>query len=467
MSVVLVVDDEPLQREILKTILSEEGYETYAAASGEEALRLAVSYNPDVVLTDLKMDGIDGIELLDKLKTAANESAVIIMTAFGTVNTAVDAMKKGAFDYLTKPLDKEVVVLAVKRAMERVYLLKKNQELRQALHDRFTIGGIVGHSAAMRGVIELIRKISHSPATVLITGESGTGKELIAKAIHYNSPRDTKPFTAINCAAVPENLLESELFGYEPGAFTGANSRKIGLLEATNGGTLFLDEIGDLPPMTQPKILRALQEKEIRRIGGRETIKIDVRVITATNKDLEKEMKENRFREDLYYRLRVISIELPALRERKEDIPELINFFIERYNSEFGKRIRGVEDTALKALNEYYWPGNIRQLESVIERAVLMCESNIISEKDIKGELRYSQQQDVFDIAIPDSGLNFEEFEKHLLKKAMAKSNNVAARAARLLGMSYKTFWYRWEKLAAEENSPKEEENPQKRIKLS
>lgn len=460
MSVVLVVDDEPLQREILKTILSDEGYETYAAASGEEALRLAASYNPEVVLTDLKMDGINGIELLDKLKTGTYEPAVILMTAFGTVHTAVDAMKRGAFDYLTKPLDKEVVVLAVKRAMERAYLLRKNRELSQALHDKFTIDGIVGHSLAMRGVIEIIKKISQSPATVLITGESGTGKELIAKAIHYNSSRDTKPFTAINCAAVPESLLESELFGYEPGAFTGANSRKIGLFEATNGGTLFLDEIGDLPPMTQPKILRALQEKEIRRIGGRETIKIDVRIITATNKDLEKEMKENRFREDLYYRLRVISIELPPLRERKEDLPELIRFFIERYNGEFGKRIGRVEDNAMKALSEYHWPGNIRQLESVVERAVLMCESNTISLMDIKGELRFSQQQDIFDIVIPDSGLNFEEFEKQLLKKAMAKANNVAAKAARLLGMSYKTFWYRWEKLTTEDISPKKEENP-------
>lgn len=457
MSVVLIVDDEPLQREILKTILSEEGYETHAASSGEEALSIAGSYNPDVVLTDLKMGGMDGIELMGSLKSGAYEPAVVIMTAFGTVNTAVDAMKKGAFDYLTKPLDKDVVLLTVRRAMERTYLLKKTLQLQQALYDKFDLAGIIGHSDPMKDICNTVRKVSNSPATVLILGESGTGKELIAKAIHYNSARSTKPFTALNCASIPETLLESELFGYEPGAFTGASSRKIGLFEATNGGTLFLDEVGDLPAMTQPKILRTLQEKEIRRIGGREAIKVDVRIIAATNKDLERELRENRFREDLFYRLRVVTMDLPPLRERREDIPELANFFVARYNSEFGKRIKNIENPAIKALNEYHWPGNIRQLESVIERAVLMCESGTITLQDIKDELRLSPRQDIFDIDIPDNGIIFEEFERELLKKAMIKANNVAAKAARLLGMSYKTFWYRWEKLTTEAASSKKE----------
>jgi transcriptional regulator with PAS, ATPase and Fis domain len=303
-----------------------------------------------------------------------------------------------------------------------------------------------------------MKKISPSPATVLIIGESGTGKELIAKAIHYHSPRRTKPFTALNCAAIPENLFESELFGYEPGAFTGAASRRIGLIEATNGGTLFLDEIGDLPQMMQSKLLRVLQDKEIRRLGGKDSIKIDVRVITATNKDLEKELSKGSFREDLYYRLKVVTIELPPLRGRKEDIPDLSFFFMNKYNDEFGKRVKHIEPAAIQALSAYNWPGNIRQLESAIERAVLMSDTSTITLKDIKSELRIPQPADTSAFDLPDEGINFEELEKDLLKKAMAKSNGVVAKAAKLLGMSYKTFWYRWEKLNMEDPAGKKSE---------
>ena len=448
MSVILVVDDEPLQRNILKTILSEEGYETYSASSGEEAIKLVKSYNPDIVLTDLKMEGMDGIELLNRLSRVKAMPAVIIMTAFGTVTSAVDAMKKGAFDYLTKPLDKDVVVLTVKRALERMELLKSNTELQQALYDKFRIDGIIGHSEEMKEVLNIVRKVAHSPATVLILGESGTGKELIARAIHYNSTRSTRHFTAINCAAIPETLLESELFGYEPGAFTGASSRKIGLFEASNQGTVFLDEIGDLPPLTQSKILRVLQEKEVRRLGGREAIKVDVRIIAATNRDLEAAMKENRFREDLFYRLKVVTIQLPPLRKRNGDIPELARFFLARYNGEFGKRIQRIDDEAMEALSAYHWPGNVRQLESVIEKAVLMCESDAIRLSDVRSELLTTPPKKDFGIEVPDQGLNLDELEEHLLRKAMQKADHVAAKAARLLGMSYKTFWYRWEKLS-------------------
>ncbi len=457
---ILVVDDEPLQREILKTILDDEGCETYVASSGEEALKIAKTFYPDVVLTDLKMEGMDGIGLLDEIQKEQIKPSIIIMTAHGTVSSAVEAMKKGAFDYLTKPLDKDVLLLTVRRAFERMELLRENRQLHQALYDRFRIEGIRGNSRKMKEAIEVIKKISSSPVTVLILGESGTGKELVARGIHYNSQRRTKPFTAINCAAIPENLIESELFGYEPGAFTGATSRRVGLFEATNGGTLFLDEIGDLPQMTQSKILRVLQEKEIRRLGGRETIKVDVRIIAATNRDIEKEMKRGAFREDLYYRLKVISIDLPPLRDRKEDIPELAMYFLNKYNLEFGKRVRGIDDGAIKALVEYHWPGNIRQLESAIERAVLMCDSSSITLKDIKSELRLSQPVGVLGMDIPDEGINFEKLEKELLKKAMLKANNVAAKAARLLGMSYKTFWYRWEKFGMDTSSSKGEEVP-------
>ena len=458
MAVVLVVDDEPLQRDILKTILDDEGYETYTASSGEEGLRIMKEITPEVVLTDLKMEGMDGIEFIASLPKEPFEPSAIVMTAYGTISSAVEAIKKGAFDYLTKPLDKDLLLITVRRAVERVDLLKENLQLQKALFERFKIEGIIGSSKKMIEAVEIMKKVSSSAVTVLILGESGTGKELAARAIHYNSPRRTKPFTAVNCAAIPENLIESELFGYEPGAFTGATSRNIGLFEATNGGTLFLDEIGDLPSLTQSKILRVIQDKEIRRIGSREGIKVNVRIITATNKDLDKEIIKKNFREDLYYRLKVITINLPPLRERKEDMPELVTFFIKKYNQEFGKRVKGIEESALKALREYHWPGNIRQLEAVIERAVLMCESPYICLKDIKSELRFFQGRDICDFNLPDEGINFEELEKDLLRKAMQNANGVATKAAKLLGMSYKTFWYRWEKFNLQ--SPKKDTLP-------
>lgn len=455
MAVVLVVDDEPLQRDILKTILDDEGYETYTASSGEEGLKVVKELHPDVVLTDLKMEDMEGIDFIESIPRKPFEPSMIIMTAYGTISSAVEAMKKGAFDYLTKPLNKDALLLTVKRAAERASLLKENLQLQKALYDKFSIEGIVGSSGKMREAIEIMKKVSSTSATILIGGESGTGKELAARAIHYNSPRRTKPFTAVNCAAIPENLIESELFGYEPGAFTGAVSRSVGLFESTNGGTIFLDEVGDLPALMQSKILRVLQNKEIRRIGGRENIKVDVRVISATNRDLEKEITKKNFREDLYYRLKVITIELPPLRERRGDIPELVDFFIGKYNQEFGKRIKGIEENVMKALTEYHWPGNIRQLESVIEKALLMSESPLINMKDIKSELRTSRASDIFDFDFPDDGINFEEFEKELLQKAMVKSHGVATKAAKLLGMSYKTFIYRWEKFSL--TSPKED----------
>jgi DNA-binding NtrC family response regulator len=457
MPVVLVVDDEPLQREILKTILDGEGYETLTASSGEEALKVTKKFQPDVILTDLRMEGMDGIELIEMLPKETFEPSMIIMTAHGTISSAVEAMKKGAFDYLTKPLDKDSLILTVRRAAERVELLKENLQLHRELYDRFRIEGIVGKSLKMQEAIEIMKKVATSSATVLIRGESGTGKELVAKAIHYNSPRRTKAFTALNCASIPENLFESELFGYEPGAFTGALSRRVGLFEATNGGTLFLDEIGDMPLLMQSKLLRVLQDKEIRRLGGKEAIKVDVRIIAATNKDLEKELVKGNFREDLYYRLKVVTIELPPLQDRKNDIPELAAFFLDKYNHEFGKRVRGVEAAAIRALEEYGWPGNIRQLESVIERAVLMCDNDAIRLKDIKGELRTFQAAEPYEFDLPDEGLNFEELERKLLKKAMTKANGVVAKAAKLLGMSYKTFWYRWEKLNVDSVSQKKE----------
>ena len=455
MAVILVVDDEPLQRGILKTILDSEGYETYTAASGKEALAIARKIHPEIVLTDLKMEGMDGIELLEAIPKEPFEPSIIIITAHGTISSAVEAVRKGAFDYLTKPIDKDTLLLIIRRAVERASLLKENIHLQRELFDKFKIEGIIGKSAKMQKAIEVMKRIAPSTATVLIRGESGTGKELIAKAIHYNSPRRIKPFTAINCAAIPDNLFESELFGYEPGAFTGAVSRKEGLFQITNGGTLFLDEIGDLSLPMQSKLLRTLQDKEIRRVGGKETIKVDVRIITATNKDLEKELVMKNFREDLYYRLKVVTIDLPPLRERTEDIPELVNFFINKYNREFGKRIKSTEPAALKILSEYHWPGNIRQLETVIERAVLMNDRGTITARDIQDELRSGRPAGQLNYDIPDEGIDFENLEKELIQKAMIKAGGVATKAARLLGMSYKTFIYRLEKFNLSSSSAK------------
>ncbi len=458
----IVIDDERRQREILKTILEDEGYEVHTASSAEDGLELITTLSPDVVITDLKMGGMSGVQLIDHLPDETIKPSVIITTAYGTISSAVEAMKKGAFDYISKPLEKDGILLTVRKAVERMDLLRQNLRLQDALFKKFKIEGIVGSSKKMREVMEIVNKVTPTSVTVLIQGESGTGKELIARAIHYNSPRRTEPFTAINCAAIPDTLIESELFGYEPGAFTGATHRKIGLFESSDKGTLFLDEIGDLPQLTQTKILRVMQDREIRRLGGKDSIKVDVRIIAATNKQLEKEVSAGKFREDLYYRLKVVTVELPPLRERKEDIPALVNLFVDKYNREFGKRIKGISEGAIKALMEYHWPGNIRHLESVVERAVLMVDSTTIELKDIKTELRVPEERGALDIEIPDEGINFEELEKTLIKKALMKANNVVAKAARLLGMSYKTFWYRLEKFGIHASSSKEEVFPEK-----
>lgn len=457
MTTILIIDDEPLQREILYTILSEEGYNVYSASSLGEASKFINEADPDIILTDLKLGHENGMEILNEISHKPYPPSVIVITAFGTISSAVEAIKKGAFDYLTKPIDKEVLMFTIKKAEERLNLIKENLRLKEELYGQFKIEGILGKSRKMLQVLDIVKKVTPTSVTVLIYGESGTGKELVAKAIHYNSPRKDKPFIAINCAAIPETLIESELFGYEPGAFTGANTRKIGLIESAQGGTLFLDEIAELPLILQSKLLRVLQDKEVRRIGGKDTTKVDVRIIAATNKNLSEEVERNKFREDLYYRLKVVTVEIPPLRERKEDIPDLVRFFIEKYSREFGKRIFDIDEKALQALMNYNWPGNIRQLETLIERAIIICEGEKITLKDIKDELKLNVPKSAFDIDIPDEGLNYEELEKELLKKALIKSNYVIAKAARLLGMSYKTFWYRLEKFGISENFPKRE----------
>jgi DNA-binding NtrC family response regulator len=455
MTSILVIEDEQLQKELLTTILKEAGYNVFPTSCLQEAKNIISAYHPEIILADLKLENENGMDILNDIPEEPFKPAVIIITAFGTIPSAVEAIKKGAFDYLTKPVNKEVLLLTIKRAEEKINLVKEVLRLKSELYEKFKIDGVIGKSKKMLQVIELVKKVAPTNATVLICGESGTGKELIARAIHYNSPRKDNPFIAINCAAIPETLIESELFGYEPGAFTGANTRKIGLIEAANKGTLFLDEVAELPLLTQSKLLRMLQEKEIRRIGGKETIKVDVRIIAATNKNLLEEVHKNRFREDLYYRLKVVTIEIPPLRERKEDIPELVKYFIEKYSKEFGKEVNGIEEKAMQALLNYHWPGNIRELESVIEKAIIVCEGDKIRLKDIKDELKIHSPKNVLEIEIPEEGIDYQELEKELLKKALIKSNYVVAKAARILNMSYKTFWYRLKKYGLLKNFPK------------
>jgi DNA-binding NtrC family response regulator len=369
------------------------------------------------------------------------------MTAHGSIDTAVEAMKKGAFDYLTKPLEREELLLVLGRAMERTRLVRENRMLHEQLRDRFKIDNIIGAHGSMQDVFRIVHKVAASATTVVIYGESGTGKELVARALHHQSERRERPFYAVNIAALPESILEAELFGYEKGAFTGADSRKIGLFEQASGSTLFLDEVGDLKRDLQVKLLRTLQEREILRVGGTERVKVDARIIAATNQDLERAVREGRFREDLYYRLNVIPITLPALRERRTDIPLLVEHFLRKYSE--GRAAKPVNEEALKMLMGYDWPGNVRQLESVIERAVLLSEGESIGADDLPGAVRarISTTANPIAIEIPDTGIDIEAVERSLILKALDKAQGNVTRAARLLGLTRRTLQYRLEKM--------------------
>lgn len=444
---ILVVDDEKGQREILKTILESEGYDAATASSGPDALEAIQKNNFDLVFSDLKMPGMNGHELMMQILREKPSVSIVIITAHGSIDSAVESIREGAFDYLTKPLDREKILMIASKAIEKSRLMTENMHLKQQLEKQFRIEGIVGNDSKMREIFRIMKKVSGSSATVLIHGESGTGKEIIAKAIHYSSPRSLKPFMAINCAAIPETLLETELFGYEKGAFTGAYARNIGLFEAAHEGTIFLDEIGDMSMALQAKLLRVIQEREIRRVGGSARVKVDVRIIAATNKDLDLEIKNGRFREDLYYRLNVITFKIPPLRDRKTDIPDLVVFFIKTYGNSFGKAIRGISDEAMNLLMNYNWPGNVRQLEAVIERAVILSDGDVLGADSLPTEIMTKPiTLGRFDFELPEDGISFEEFEKEMLIKAMSKANGVLGRAAGLLGMSYRTLQYRLNK---------------------
>src|SRR5947208_12624160 len=441
---ILVVDDEKSQREILEMILSGEGYDVTTASSGEAALRIARERRFDLALTDLKMTGMDGIELLSKLLAFDSSIIVILLTAHGSIDSAKEALRRGAFDYLEKPFEREQLLETIRRALSRLDAL--DQE-------------IISASAEMEAVKKMILKVARSNSTVLIRGESGTGKELIARAIHTQSPRVTEMFQAVNCAAINENLLESELFGHEKGSFTGAHAEKKGLFEVADRGTLFLDEIGELDIGMQAKLLRALQEREIRRVGGTRTIKIDVRVVAATNRDLRAMVSDGRFRGDLYYRINVLSIDVPPLRERRDDIPVLIDFFLKKHTRNTSRLIKGLAPETKRMLNDYGWPGNVRQLESAIERAILLCEGDLITPEDMPSEVRQESQTAVSGgFKLPAEGINFEEVEKNLILQAMDSTDYNITKAAKLLGLTFRTLQYRLETFGIKRADGKEKE---------
>jgi two-component system response regulator AtoC len=452
---VLIVDDELNLRKVLSTLLTRDGHDTIAVASGEDAI-VSINKQPvDIVITDMRMPGISGLDLLEHVKRTYPGLPVIVITAHGSVDTAVIALKNGAFDYITKPFDKDELKLAVRRAAA----------VRSASQSRLVDAGdtpgrfrIIGQSPRMQEVFAIIEKVAATPSTVLLTGESGTGKELVASALHENSERKTKPFIKVNCAAIPKDLMESEFFGYEQGAFTGAVSSKPGRFELADGGTLFLDEIGEVPASMQVKLLRALQESEFERVGGVRTIRVDVRVVAATNRDLLKEIENAQFREDLYYRLNVVPVALPALRDRREDIPLLSEFFIDKYNKRLSKNVDRLTPKALEALTAYHWPGNIRELENVIERMLLFSENEVVDFADLPEDVRKaaaSAAKGKSDVKL-DARASLEqlgdgsasmkdivrqatvEIEKDLIVKALDETRGNVTRAASLLGISRK-----------------------------
>lgn len=448
---ILIVDDERGQREILSVILTKEGYDVVDVPGVREALDQLDKREFDLILTDLKMQGQSGLDLLEKVLGDDPQQCVILMTAHGTVDSAVEAMKKGAFDYLEKPLERANLILTLRRAFERIGLVRENRILQKRVAANQVIPNMLGDHPKMLEVFRIVGKIAATNSTVLIVGESGTGKELVARAIHEGSQRRDKPFMAINCAAIPDTLIESELFGHEKGSFTGANVRELGVFEASNGGTVFLDEIGEMNVAMQAKLLRAIQEKEIRRVGGKVNIPLDVRIVSATNKELEQEIRKGHFREDLFYRLNVIRINLPPLRERGSDVKTLAEFFVKKYSLSTGIGVDGISKSTLKMLMNYTWPGNVRQLESVIERSVLMAESSIIEPEDLPAEITTSTSlAGGIPFDLPPGGIAFEEFEKALIMKAMERADWVIGKAAPLLGMSYKTLQYRLEKFNIE-----------------
>jgi two-component system NtrC family response regulator len=440
MDTVLIVDDEKNYTRILGAVLEEEGFEILTANSGPEALEVLEGSDVDLVLTDMKMPLMDGIQLLEKIKTRDSELPVIMMTAHGTVDKAVEAMQKGAYSYILKPFDNDRLIIYVRKAVAMFRVIKENRDLRNAVSSQYSFGNIIGKSKVMQQVFDTIRKVAPSNATVLIEGESGTGKELVAKSIHFNSPRREKPFVAVNCSALAETLLESELFGHEKGAFTGAVSMRKGRFELADTGTLFLDEIGDMSTGLQVKLLRVLQEKVFERVGGTKPIAVNIRVIAATNRNLKEEMNKGRFREDLYYRLNVVHIALPSLKQRQQDIRLLLDHFIKKYADErkHSVPVTGIDPDVERLFYEYSWPGNVRELENLIERLMIMSPGGVITPADLPKSFKESAHDDLYIESVPvDAKLNdtLTMIEKTMILRALKKTGFVQSRAAELLGI--------------------------------
>ena len=450
---ILIADDHDALRRGLVRGLTEAGHEVEEASNGNAAIERLHGGHFDVVLTDLKMGGSDGLDVLRTARALHPTTAVILMTAFGTVNTAVEAMKIGAFDYVQKPFEIEEMEVKIEKAIEMRRIKHDLEYLRDAQKDIYNFDRIVGSSSALQHVLDIVKKVAKSNTTVLIRGETGTGKELIAGAIHHNSLRTGRNFVKVNCAALQENLLESELFGHEKGAFTSADKQRIGRFEQADGGTLFLDEIGDMSPSTQAKILRVLQEHEFERLGGTRTLRVDVRLIAATNRDLSGMVRTGQFREDLYYRLNVVSIEIPPLRERKDDIVPLAQSFIRKFAGELKKKMDGLEPDAQKLLMRYNWPGNIRELENAIERAMLLAEGHAIASHDLRlGEVPSTDggRDHAAVVKIPPTGIPLEDIERHALVEALKMSNWVQKDAAQLLSISPRVMNYKIKTLGIE-----------------
>ncbi|MGH9451698.1 MAG: sigma-54-dependent transcriptional regulator [Terriglobia bacterium] len=448
MPTILIVEDEIKMQRLLELSLSAEGYFTRLAAEAETGLKLLRQEQVDLVITDLKLPGMDGLEFLQAVKRVDAHLPVVVMTAFGTIETAVEAMKAGAADYVLKPFPLEEIKLIVKKELNLRRLQEENRSLREELGKRYEFKNIVARSPKMQEVLAVVDRVATSNSTVLLGGESGVGKDMIARAIHQHSRRSSGPMVKINCAAIPENLLESELFGYERGAFTGAVAAKPGKFELADKGTIFLDEIGDVPPSIQVKLLRVLQEREFERLGGTRTLKVDVRLLAATNRDLRAALEQGAFREDLYYRLNVVPVNIPPLREHKEDIPDLVRHFLERFAREAGKSVPGVTPAAMKLLLDFHWPGNVRELENIIERAVALSTGPQLDAEDIRLDLSPPHHTagaapEIF----PPPGMSLEQFEDEMIREALRRANGNKSQAARLLGLSRNALRYRLAKI--------------------
>ena len=443
----MIADDDLTSRENLSELLQEEGYEVKAVADGNQAVEASLAESFELLITDLQMPGMNGLELIKLIKKINPFCVPIVVTGYGTIHSAVEAMKLGAFDYITKPLRNDLVKLSTARALAYLRLQEENSVLKEQIKEKYDFSNLIGYSECMRTIFDKITKVSASDSTVIIYGESGTGKELVAKAIHFNSDRKDRTLVAVNCGAIPEELLEAELFGHEKGAFTGAIRNRVGRFELAEGGTIFLDEVGDMSPTLQVKVLRVIQERQFERIGGVKTINADVRIITATNQNLEKAVAEKRFREDLFYRINVIPLYLPPLRERGVDIPILVNHFLTKYNHLKKKEVKKIVPEAMNLLQRYSWPGNVRELQNLIEMLVVMKENGTIEVSDLPGKMRGAieqQRTDNVNAPLIDDTVNFnkmvENFEKGLILQALEKSGGVKNKAARMLNLNRTTL---------------------------